>query len=112
MKFYNLPASPNARRVGIFLAEKGLEIPMVPVNMMTGENQTDDYLTKNFLGRMPLLELDDGKTFADYLNSSRHNTRKIKQPRNDDDFYYNSYQVDHVNHRLSHLQHVSNIPIS
>ena len=55
MKLYDLPPSPNARRVRIFIAEKGLDIPTVPVNMMTGENQTEEYLDKNPLGMMPVL---------------------------------------------------------
>jgi glutathione S-transferase len=72
LKLYDLPASPNARRVRIFLAEKGLEIPMVPVNMVTGENQTDDYLKKNSLGRMPLLELDDGSYISESMAICRY----------------------------------------
>ena len=72
MKLYDLPASPNARRVRIFLAEKGLAIPMVPVNMMTGENQTDDYLAKNSLGKIPLLELDDGSCIAESMAICRY----------------------------------------
>jgi glutathione S-transferase len=65
VKLYDLSPSPNARRVRIFIAEKGLEIPIVPVNMMTGENQSEDYLAKNSLGKMPLLELDDGTCIAE-----------------------------------------------
>jgi len=65
MKFYDLPASPNARRVRILLAEKGLEIPTEIVDMTKGENQTPEYLAKNPLGRMPLLALDDGRYLAE-----------------------------------------------
>jgi glutathione S-transferase len=65
VKLYDLPPSPNARRVRIFIAEKGLDIPLVPINMMTGENRTDDYLAKNSLGKMPVLELDDGTCIAE-----------------------------------------------
>jgi glutathione S-transferase len=72
LKLYDLPPSPNARRVRIFLAEKGLEIPMVPVNMMTGENHTDAYLKKNSLGRMPLLELDDGTCISESMAICRY----------------------------------------
>jgi len=72
LKLYDLPASPNARRVRIFLAEKGLEIPMIPVNMIAGENLTDDYLAKNSLGRMPLLELDDGTTISESMAICRY----------------------------------------
>ena len=65
MKFYDLPASPNARRVRIFMAEKGLELPTVTVDMMQGENSTPEYLAKNSLGKMPVLELDDGTCIAE-----------------------------------------------
>lgn len=67
MKLYDLPASPNARRVRIFVAEKGLDIPMTPINMMENENKTEDYLAKNSLGRMPLLELEDGTCIAESM---------------------------------------------
>ncbi len=67
MKFYDLPASPNTRRVRIFMAEKGLDIPMTPVNMMENENKTEEYLAKNSLGRMPVLELDDGTCIAESM---------------------------------------------
>jgi glutathione S-transferase len=60
VKFYDLAASPNTRRVRILMAEKGLEIPTVQIDMMKGENKTPDYLAKNSLGVMPVLELDDG----------------------------------------------------
>lgn len=65
MHYYDLPASPNARRVRIFIAEKGLEIPTSIVDMMKGENKSDEYLAKNPLGKMPLLELDDGSYLAE-----------------------------------------------
>ena len=60
MKLYDLPASPNARRVRIFIAEKDLDIPTQPVDMTKGENQRPEFLTKNSLGKMPVLELDNG----------------------------------------------------
>ncbi len=72
MKLYDLPPSPNARRVRIFIAEKGIDIPMIPVNMMAGENSTDEYLAKNSLGRMPLLELDDGSCIAESMAICRY----------------------------------------
>jgi glutathione S-transferase len=42
MKLYDLPPSPNARRVRIFVAEKGMEIPTVAMDMMKGENRQAD----------------------------------------------------------------------
>jgi len=65
MKLYDLPASPNARRVRIFIVEKGIEIPTVQVDITKGENTTPDYLAKNPLGKMPMLELDDGTCISE-----------------------------------------------
>jgi len=72
MKLYDLPASPNARRVRIFIAEKGLDIPTVPVDMMAGENQSEEYLAKNILGKMPVLELDDGSCITESATICRY----------------------------------------
>ncbi|MCX7306476.1 MAG: glutathione S-transferase, partial [Afipia sp.] len=44
MKLYDLKAGMNPRRVRIFLAEKGLTIPRVEVDMPGGENQRAPYL--------------------------------------------------------------------
>jgi len=51
LKLYDLPPSPNARRVRIFIAEKGIDIPMIPVNMMAGENSTDLHPEPPLLGK-------------------------------------------------------------
>jgi len=64
MKFYNA-AAPSPRRVRIFLAEKGIEIPRVDLNLPAGETHSDDFLSKNSLGEVPLLELDDGSVIAE-----------------------------------------------
>ncbi|MEO8812260.1 MAG: glutathione S-transferase family protein [Caulobacteraceae bacterium] len=59
MKFYN-SIGPNPRTVKMFMAEKGLEIPRVEVDLMTGENRKAAYKTTNPAGQTPALELDDG----------------------------------------------------
>jgi glutathione S-transferase len=52
---------PNPRVVKMFLAEKGLEIPQVKVDLMAGENRQPPYNTQvNPAGQTPALELDDG----------------------------------------------------
>ena len=80
MKLYDLPASPNTRRVRIFIAEKNLKIDMVPINMMSGENKTEEYLAKNPLGRMPLLELDDGTCLAESIAICRYLESEFPDP--------------------------------
>jgi len=80
MKLYDLPPSPNARRVRIFLAEKGLEIPTVAVDMMAGENRSAEYLAKNPLGKMPMLELDDGTCLCESASICRYLEEIHPQP--------------------------------
>ena len=80
MKLYDLPASPNTRRVRIFIAEKNLEIEMIPIDMMSGENKTEKYLAKNPLGRMPLLELDDGTCIAESIAICRYLENEFPEP--------------------------------
>ncbi len=60
MKLYDCQMAPNPRRVRIFLAEKGLDIPKVEVSIIDGENLKPDYLKINPRGLLPVLELDDG----------------------------------------------------
>ncbi len=66
MKFYN-SMGPNPRVVKMFMAEKGLDIPRVEINLMAGENRQDAYKEKNPAGQMPALELDDGVVLAEIL---------------------------------------------
>src|SRR5262245_43482757 len=60
MKIYNHPLAPNPRRVRIFLAEKGVKVPYEDVDIFTGQNRTPQFLAKNPMGGLPVLELDDG----------------------------------------------------
>ncbi|HEY1962447.1 MAG TPA: glutathione S-transferase family protein [Rhizomicrobium sp.] len=59
MKLYN-SIGPNPHVVRMFMAEKGIEIPMVQVDLMKGENRREPYLSKNAHGQLPALELDSG----------------------------------------------------
>ena len=72
MLLYDLKAGTNPRRVRIFLAEKGITVPTIEVDMMKGENRTPEYLAKNPLGRMPLLELDDGTLISESIAICRY----------------------------------------
>jgi glutathione S-transferase len=64
MKFYN-SLGPNPRAVRMFMAEKGLDIAKVEVDLMKGENRQAAYTAKNTAGQMPCLELDDGTVIAE-----------------------------------------------
>ena len=60
MKLYN-SIGPNPRVVRIALAEKGIDVETVAVDLMAGENRQAAYTAKNPSGQLPCLELDDGR---------------------------------------------------
>ncbi|MEM7403867.1 MAG: glutathione S-transferase family protein [Pseudomonadota bacterium] len=71
MQLYESP-SPNARRVHIFMAEKGIEMARVKIDIRAGDNLSADYLEKNPAGRVPVLELDDGTFLAESVAICRY----------------------------------------
>jgi glutathione S-transferase len=60
MKLFDCRNAPSARRVRIFLAEKGIELSTEEIDVVNGDNLQPSYLAKNPRGVVPLLELDDG----------------------------------------------------
>ncbi len=72
MKFYDSPGAPNPRRVQVFLAEKGVEVPHVQVSIAKGEHRKPEYLKLNPLGGVPCLELDDGSVLTETVAICRY----------------------------------------
>jgi len=72
MKLYNGRFAPNARRVRIFLAEKGLTLPMVEVDLAKLEQRSPDYAAVNPFRKVPALELDDGTVIAESIAICRY----------------------------------------
>lgn len=73
MKLYNaaMPA-PNPRRVRIFLAEKGVSVPLVEVAIMKREHKSPEHIARNSLGQVPTLELDDGTMISETVAICRY----------------------------------------
>jgi len=72
LKLYDRQMAPNPRRVRIFLAEKGVEVPTVQVNLGEKENLDPEFLAINPLGRVPVIELDDGTALAESVAICRY----------------------------------------
>src|SRR5579883_3508510 len=64
MKLYT-SVGPNPKVVRMFMAEKGIELPKVEVDIRGGENRREPYLSKNPSGQSPALELDNGTVLAE-----------------------------------------------
>ena len=56
---------PNPRALRMFLAEKGISIPIKDINLMGAENRQPPYTDRNPGGQLPALELDSGKCLGE-----------------------------------------------
>jgi glutathione S-transferase len=65
LKLYHASGSPNSRRVRIFLAEKGLKVPLLPVDLGTGEQHAEVYRAINPRRVVPTLVLEDGTAIGE-----------------------------------------------
>ena len=72
MKLYDSAMAPNPRRVRIFLAEKGIDVPKLQVDIAKAENRSAEFLKKNPLGGVPILELDDGTILSESVAICRY----------------------------------------
>jgi len=81
MKLYNTPMpAPNPRRVRIFLAEKGVEVPLVDVALVKGEHKAPEHVARNSLGQTPVLELEDGTCISEKVAICRYLERLHPEP--------------------------------
>src|SRR5579883_2445679 len=79
MKLYT-SVGPNPKVVRMFMAEKGIELPKVEVDIRGGENRREPYLSKNPSGQSPALELDNGTVLAETRMWARRIDLGILEP--------------------------------
>lgn len=72
MKLWTAAVAPNPRRVAIFLAEKGIEVPTVEIDLAAGENYKPEFTAKNPMARVPVLEFDDGGYLSESMAICRY----------------------------------------
>jgi glutathione S-transferase len=72
MKLYDGGRAPNPRRVRVFLAEKGISVPLVPVDMGAMAHKGEEVSSRNPLQRLPVLELDDGMILTESIAICRY----------------------------------------
>jgi len=65
VRYYHTPMAPNPRRTQIFMAEKGIEIETVNVNLLEGDHKQPGYLGKTGSPQVPALELADGTVLVE-----------------------------------------------
>jgi glutathione S-transferase len=67
VRLYVFPVAPNPTKLRSYVAEKGIEIEQVLVDLREGAQRQPEFRAKNPLGRLPVLELDDGECIAESL---------------------------------------------
>ncbi len=67
MRFYDYSLAPSPRKVRLFIAEKGLSIPTVEVDLRARAQLDAAFLAKNPGATVPVLELDDGTCLTESL---------------------------------------------
>ena len=80
MKLYDA-MTPSTLRVQVFIAEKGIDVPRQTVDVMEGGTRTPDFLAKNALGEVPVLELDDGRILTESVAICRYLEGLHPEPR-------------------------------
>lgn len=80
MKFYDCQTAPSPRRVRMFIAEKGLEIPTVQIDLRKKEQLEPEFLTLNPFATVPVLELDDGTRLLTTAGCRDFLEREYPQP--------------------------------
>jgi glutathione S-transferase len=72
MKLYDAGRAPNPRRVRVFLAEKGVTVPIISIDLARLEHKAPAYVAINPLQRTPALELDDGTVISESIAICRY----------------------------------------
>ena len=72
MKLYDGGRAPNPRRVRIFLAEKGMSVPVEKIDLAALEHKSAEFTALNPLQRVPVLVLDDGTVITESIAICRY----------------------------------------
>jgi glutathione S-transferase len=80
MRLFDFPRAPNPRRVRIFIAEKGIDIPMIQVNLFRMEQLSPEFRAINPGCTVPVLETDEGIYLTECIAICRYLERSYPEP--------------------------------
>ena len=101
MKLYDFPRAPNPRRVKIFACEKKIELELINCDMAKREHKTPEFLRKNPSGKIPVLELDDGRCISESVAICRYLESLEPEPNL---FGKDSYEIAYIESRNRHIE--------
>ncbi len=80
MRIIEAKGTPNGRRVRVFLAEKGITVEGVNIDLRAAENLGPEHRARNPFGRIPVLELDDGTFISESVAICRYFEEQQPKP--------------------------------
>jgi glutathione S-transferase len=80
MLFYDFRAAPSPRKVRLFIAEKGIDVPSVQVDLRAQQQHSPGFLARNSGGTVPVLELDDGTCLTESLAICHYLESRFPEP--------------------------------
>ena len=101
MKLYDYGTAPNPRKVRIFLAEKGVEYELVQVDMTKREHKSPEFLKMNPSGKVPVLEIDDGRYLSESIAICRYLEGVYPQPNL---FGVDAFEMGHIEMRNRQME--------
>ena len=101
MKLYDFPNAPNPKRVKIFANEKGIERELVACNMLRREHKSSEFLKKNPSGKIPVLELEDGRCIPESVAICRYLEAIFPEPNL---LGASPFELGHIESRNRHIE--------
>ena len=101
MKLYDFPGAPNPRRVKIFAKEKGISLDLINCDMAKREHKTKEFLKKNPSGKIPVLELEDGRCISESIPICRFLESLFPEPNL---FGEDAFEVSFIESRNRHIE--------
>ena len=101
MKLYDFPGAPNPRRVKIFAAEKNISLDLINCDMAKREHKTPEFLAKNTSGKIPVLELEDGRCISESIPICRYLESLVPEPNL---FGNDAFEISFIESRNRHIE--------
>ena len=101
MKLYDFPGAPNPRRVKIFAKEKEISLELINCDMAKREHKSEEFLKKNPSGKIPVLELEDGRCISESIPICRFLESLFPEPNL---FGEDAFEVSFIESRNRHIE--------
>ena len=101
MKLYDYPGAPNPRRVKIFANEKNISLELINCDMAKREHKTPEFLKKNPSGKIPVLELEDGRCISESIPICRYLESLVPEPNL---FGKDPFEIAYIESRNRHIE--------